>query len=56
MEYLYNPTSKICFSFFADEGDESILDVYGLYTWGSELVEKNISIATLANLYTIIGL
>ena len=47
---------KLCFSFFADERDESLLEVYGLSSWASNLVEKQISIATLANLYTIIGL
>lgn len=56
MEYLYDPTTKLCFSFFADERDESLLEVYGLSSWASNLVEKQISIATLANLYTIIGL
>ena len=49
-------SSKLCFSFFADERDESLLEVYGLSSWASNLVEKQISIATLANLYTIIGL
>ena len=44
------------FHFFADERDESLLEVYGLSSWASNLVEKQISIATLANLYTIIGL
>lgn len=34
----------------------AILEVYGLSSWASNLVEKQISIATLANLYTIIGL
>ncbi|WP_368100357.1 hypothetical protein [Phocaeicola vulgatus] len=33
-----------------------MLEVYGLSSWASNLVEKQISIATLANLYTIIGL
>lgn len=56
MEYLYDPITKLCFSFFADEGDESMLEVYGLSDWASKLPEKRISIATLANLYTIIGL
>lgn len=56
MEYLYDPTTKLCFSFFADDGDESLLEVYGLSTWASNLIEKRISMATLANLYTIIGL
>lgn len=56
MEYLYDPQTKICFSFFADEGDESTLDLYGLGEWGSTLPEQRISIATLANSYTIIGL
>lgn len=56
MEYLYDPTTKLCFSFLADEGDESLLEVYGLSSWVFNLEEKQISIATLANLYTIIGL
>lgn len=56
IEYLYDPKSKLCFSFFADEGDESLLEVYGLSSWAFNLEEKQISIATLANLYTIIGL
>ena len=55
MEYLYDPTTKLCFSFLADDGDESMLEVYGLSTWVSNLTEKRISMATLANLYTIIG-
>lgn len=56
IEYIYNPTTKLCFSFFADDGDESILEVYGLGNWASNLTEKKISMATLSNLYTIIGL
>lgn len=56
MEYLYDPTTKLCFSFLADDGDESMLEVHGLSTWVSNLTEKRISMATLANLYTIIGL
>ena len=56
MEYLYDPTTKLCFSFLADDWDESMLEVYGLSTWVSNLTEKRISMATLANLYTIIGL
>lgn len=56
MEYLYDPTTKLCFSFLADDGDESMLEVYGLSTWVSNLTGKRISMATLANLYTIIGL
>lgn len=56
MEYIYNPTTKLCFSFFVDDGDESTLEVYGLTSWVSNLAEKRISMATLANLYTIIGL
>lgn len=56
MEYLYDPTTKLCFSFLADDGDESMLEVYGLSTWVTNLTEKRISMATLANLYTIIGL
>lgn len=56
IKYLYDPATKICFSFFADDGDESLLEVYGLSSWGANLPEKKISMATLANLYTIIGL
>lgn len=39
MEYLYDPTTKLCFSFLADDGDESMLEVYGLSTWVSNLTE-----------------
>lgn len=56
MEYLYDPTSKICFSFYAEDGDESTLDLYGFGRWNSTLKEKRISMVTLANSYQIIGL
>ena len=38
------------------EREEADKLVYGLSSWAFNLVEKRISIATLANLYTIIGL
>lgn len=27
MEYLYDPTTKLCFSFLADDRDESMLEI-----------------------------
>lgn len=56
MEYLYDPTSKICFSFYAEDGDESTLDLYGFGKWNSTIKEKRISMVSLANNYCIIGL
>ncbi len=56
MEYLYDPVNKLCFSFYVEDGDETILDLYGLGTWAAGLIEKKVSVAALANAYTIIGL
>lgn len=41
---------------FVDEGDDEVLDIYGIRNWVESLPEKNISIASLANSYNIIGL
>ncbi|WP_281514781.1 hypothetical protein [Phocaeicola sartorii] len=56
IEYIYDPSSRICFSYFIDEGDDEVLDIYGIRNWVESLPEKKISIASLANSYKIIGL
>lgn len=56
MQYIYDPSTRICFSYFVDEGDDEVLDIYGIRSWVESLPDKNISIASLANSYNIIGL
>lgn len=56
--YIYIPTAKVALSYYIseDEGDY-ILDDYGIRDWVEEtLPEKNISLTSLVNYYTIIGL
>lgn len=57
MEYIYDTKNKTAFSYFTDELDgDWILDDYGIRDWVESLPTKTISMATLANSYTIIGL
>ena len=56
MEYIYDPSTRLCFSYFVDDGDDGVLDVYGIRDWAESLPARNISIASLANSYQIIGL
>lgn len=56
MQYIYDPSTRICLSYFVDEGDDEVLDIYGIRNWVESLPDKNISIASLANSYNIIGL
>lgn len=56
IQYIYDPSTRICFSYFVDEGDDEVLDLYGIRGWVESLPDKNISIASLANSYNIIGL
>lgn len=56
IEYIYDPSTRLCFSYYIDEGDDEILDIYGIRSWVESLPEKKISIASLANSYKIIGL
>lgn len=56
MEYIYDPFTRLCFSYFVDDGDDGVLDVYGIRDWAELLPARNISIASLANSYQIIGL
>lgn len=56
IEYIYDPSTRICFSYYIDEGDDEVLDIYGIRNWVESLPQKNISIASLANSYNIIGL
>lgn len=56
VEYVYNPKKKVAFSYYVDEDEDDIAEVYGISSWVDSLSEKKISIGTLANYYTIIGL
>lgn len=56
IQYIYDPSTRICFSYYVDEGDDEALDLYGIRSWVESLPVKNISIASLANSYNIIGL
>ena len=57
MEYIYDTTKRIAFSHLTDRIDgDWILDHYGIRDWVESLPTKSISMATLANSYTIIGL
>ena len=56
IQYIYDPSTRICFSYFVDEGDDEVLDLYGIRGWVESLPDKNISKASLANSYNIIGL
>ena len=57
MEYIYDPVRKIAFSLYVGSRDgDVILDDYGIRDWVESLPTKSISLANLANNYTIIGL
>jgi hypothetical protein len=56
IEYIYNPKTHVAFSFFIDEDDDEVLDIYGIRKWFENLPENKITIASLANHYNIIGL
>lgn len=55
--YIYDPDNKIAFSYYDDivNGD-IVLDQYGIRDWAETIPQKSISIASIANLYRIIGL
>lgn len=56
IEYIYDPATHLCLSYYINKGDDRILDIYGIRNWIESLPEKKISITTLANSYKIIGL
>lgn len=57
MEYIYDPVRKIALSLYVGSRDgDVILDDYGIRDWVESLPTKAISLANLANNYTIIGL
>lgn len=53
--YIYDESTKSAFSYY-DDGEDSILDDYGLATWAERLPSKKISIRKLAEQYIVIGL
>lgn len=57
MQYIYDSKTKVAFSHLVDDLDgDWILDDYGIRDWVESLPVKNISMATIANSYKIIGL
>lgn len=56
IEYIYDPATHLCLSYYINKGGDRILDIYGIRNWIESLPEKKISITTLANSYKIIGL
>lgn len=57
MEYIYDTEKRMAFSHLTDKIDgDWILDAYGIRDWIESLPVKSISMATIANSYTIIGL
>lgn len=56
IEYIYNPQTHIAFSFYIDEDDDEVLDIYGIRNWVESMPERKTSIASIANNYNIIGL
>lgn len=55
--YIYDTDNKIAFSYYDDivNGD-IVLDQYGIRDWAETIPQRSISIASIANLYRIIGL
>jgi hypothetical protein len=49
-------STHIAFSFYVDDDDDEVLDVYGIRDWVENLPEKRVTISSLANHYNIIGL
>lgn len=57
MVYIYDRIHRVALSYYYDPLDEDwVLDEYGIRDWVESLPEKRVSMASLANSYTIIGL
>jgi len=57
MVYIYDTSSRTALSYYTDTLDgDWILDEYGIRDWIESLPTRSISMASLANSYTIIGL
>lgn len=57
IEYIYDPSSRIAFSYLIAEGDNDwILDDYKIRDWVEGIPEKKISMGSISNLYKVIGL
>lgn len=56
MVYLYDPTNRVAFAYYAPDGDDYIPASYGITDWIESMTEKTISMTTLYQRYTIIGL
>lgn len=56
MVYLYDPVNRVAFAYYAPDGDDYIPASYGITDWVENMTEKSISMTTLYQRYTIIGL
>lgn len=56
MVYLYDPVNRVAFAYHAPDGDDYIPASYGISDWVENMTEKPISMTTLYQQYTIIGL
>lgn len=56
MVYLYDPVNRVAFAYHAPDGDDYIPASYGISDWVENMTEKPISMTTLYQRYTIIGL
>lgn len=56
MVYLYDPVNRVAFAYHAPDGDNYIPASYGISDWVENMTEKSISMTTLYQRYTIIGL
>lgn len=56
MVYLYDPVNRVAFAYHAPDGDDYIPASYGISEWVENMTEKSISMTTLYQRYTIIGL
>lgn len=56
MVYLYDPVNRVAFAYHAPDGDDYIPASYGISDWVENMTEQPISMTTLYQRYTIIGL
>lgn len=55
--FIYIPSSKVALSYYISDYDgDYVLDDYGIRDWVDNLEQKKISLTSLSNYYTIIGL
>lgn len=56
VEYIYDPSAHICLSYYVNNRNDVIPEIYGIRNWIESLPRKEISITSLISSYKIIGL